>query len=322
MSVVVERCESCGALVDSDDLFCANCGTEIPDAQSHDSTRLATNAKNFQCRSCGATMNYDASTRALKCPFCGSIDLVQDSSSQGILAPELVIPFAFDRAEAERRLRLWLGSSFWHPSDLRNAAALTELRPVFVPFWIFDVDVDCHWTADTDRTPVGAQAGWFPVTGSRQAHYDNLWIPASAAVSPSEIQAILPFDSSAAVPPGEVDLTDVTIEQFSVPRRYARPEAKRVAEVLEARAIAAEVPGGERNVHVNILMRDASSRAALVPIYILAYRYHGQIFRCVVNGQTAATTGTAPVSWKKPLQIVGVLLAIVLVFIVISTLAH
>jgi predicted RNA-binding Zn-ribbon protein involved in translation (DUF1610 family) len=322
MNAVIERCETCGAMVDSDDLFCSNCGTEVPDAQSHNANRLATEAKNFQCRSCGATMNYDASARALKCPFCGSIDMVEDTTSHGILAPEFVIPFAFDRAEAERRLRMWFGTSFWHPTDLRTAAALTELRPVYVPFWIFDVDIDCHWTADSDRTPPGSSSGWFPISGSRQTHYDNVWIPASSAVSAREIGAILPFDPSAAVRPEGLDLLDVTIEQFSVPRRYARPEAQRAVEALEAQAIATQVPGRERNVHVNVLLHDGSAQGALGPIYILAYRYHDQLFRCVINGQTAKITGSAPVSWKKPLQIIGVIAAIIAFILLISALSH
>jgi predicted RNA-binding Zn-ribbon protein involved in translation (DUF1610 family) len=322
MNAVIERCENCGAMVDPDDLFCANCGTEVPGAEPRDANRLATEARNFQCRSCGATMNYDASAQALKCPFCGSVDLAEDTNSRGILAPEFVVPFALDRAEAEHRLRLWLGSSFWHPTDLRNAAALTELRPAYVPFWIFDVEADCHWTADTDQAPLGSRSGWLPISGSRQARYDNLWIHAGAAVSHREIHAIQPFDFREAVPPEGVDLRAVTVEQFSVPRRYARPEVRRVVEALEAESIAREVPGRERNVHVNVLLHDGSSHAALAPIYILAYRYRNQLFRCVINGQTAAITGTSPVSWKKPLQIGGVIVLMILLILLFSVLTH
>ena len=121
MSVTLQRCETCGALVDAEDLFCANCGTEVSGNRPEAPARVATAAKNFACKSCGATMNYDAAAQSLKCPFCGSVDLEEDKT-QGLLAPEFVIPFAIDRDEAERRLRGWLGSSFWHPNDLRNAA--------------------------------------------------------------------------------------------------------------------------------------------------------------------------------------------------------
>src|SRR5262249_23656659 len=133
VSATVDRCATCGALVDVEDLFCANCGTEIPDARPEDRKVIALGAKNFECKGCGATMNYDAGAQSLKCPFCGSVDLVEEPT-KGLLAPDFVIPFAIDRNEAEGRLRQWLGSSFWHPNDLRTASQLTDMKAVFLPF--------------------------------------------------------------------------------------------------------------------------------------------------------------------------------------------
>jgi hypothetical protein len=316
MNLAVERCESCGALVDVEDLFCANCGTEVPEAQSGRSARVATEAKNFECKGCGATMNYDASAQSLKCPFCGSIDLAEDES-RGILAPELVIPFGIDRTEAQSRLRGWLGSSFWHPDDLRPTAQMTELRAVYVPFWIFNTKACTHWTADTSQTPFGARASWYPMYGYGERVYDELWIPASAGVPVKELNAVQPFDTSTAVPPDRVDLVDVTVEQFAVSRRYARPHAQSVVESREIAAAAREVPGRSRNVHVNVLMDGATSQPALVPIYVLAYRYRAALYRYVINGQTGQATGSAPTSLAKVAMVVGFVVIILLIIVLL-----
>jgi predicted RNA-binding Zn-ribbon protein involved in translation (DUF1610 family) len=316
MNIAVERCESCGALVDVEDLFCANCGTEVPEASSGHSARVATEAKNFECKGCGATMNYDASAQSLKCPFCGSVDLAEDPS-KGILAPELVVPFAIDRAEAQTRLRGWLGSSFWHPNDLRTTAQMTELRAVYVPFWIFTTRVRTHWTADTSRTPPGASAPWYPMYGHGERVYEDLWIPASSGVSVKELNRVLPFDTAPAVPPDQVDLVDVTVEQFSMSRRYARPQAQAVVESLETAAAAREVPGSSRNVHVNVLMDGATSRPALVPIYVLAYRYRDALYRYVINGQSGQATGSAPTSLAKVAMVVAFFILIVLIILML-----
>ncbi|HEV3163417.1 MAG TPA: hypothetical protein VGZ22_05210 [Isosphaeraceae bacterium] len=317
MSVTVDRCDTCGALVDLDDLFCANCGTEVPDHSAGQTARLAIDAKNFQCKSCGASMNYDARAQSLKCPFCGSLDLVEDKS-QGILAPECVIPFAIDRNAAESRLRSWLGSSIWHPTDLRQTAQLTELRAVYVPFWIFDSHVATHWTADTNRTPPGARADWYPVAGWGEREYQGVWIPASAGIPTQELNAIWPFDVTAAVPPDKVDLVDITVEQFTVSRRYARPHAQSQLEALEAQAVAQQVPGSQRNVHVNVLMDGASSQAALAPLFVLAYRYRDRVYRFVVNGQTGRSAGKAPVSKTKVAAAIGIVVLIVIVVLLIA----
>lgn len=321
VGVDLDRCTSCRALVDAEDLFCANCGTEAPHEAGR-AGRVATEARNFQCRGCGASMNYDASARSLKCPFCGSVDLAEDPS-RGVLAPELVIPFALGRDEAERRLRAFLGSSFWHPSDLRRAAHLTDLRAVYVPFWIFATHARTHWTADSSETPPGARADWYPVSGRRQAAYQDLWVPASAGVPLDAIRAILPFDPSAGVPPDRVDLVDVTVEQFTVSRRYARPHLQGLVESLESQAAAREVPGRSRNVKVNVLLEGATSRGALAPVYIMAYRYDRKLYRYVVNGQTGEATGSAPVSMRRIGQVAGLAaVAIVLILLLVLLFAR
>ena len=110
MTATLPRCATCRALVDTEDLFCANCGTEVPQAARAPVPGRPIEARNFECGGCGASMNYDAGAQALKCPFCGSVDLVEEPG-RSILAPELVLPFALDRAQAEAALRAWLGSS-------------------------------------------------------------------------------------------------------------------------------------------------------------------------------------------------------------------
>jgi hypothetical protein len=309
----VDRCAVCDALVDVEDLFCANCGTEIPDHRHTQTKRLAVAARNFKCRGCGAAMNYDASAQALKCPFCGSVDLAEDPNP-GILAPEFVVPFAIDRGEAEGRLRAWLGSSFWHPDALRSVAQLTELRRVFVPFWVFNTHVTTHWAADIGQTPPGARANWYPVAGFGERDYADLWVPAGGAISVPEIEAILPFDPSSGVDPERVDLADVVVEQFTTARRYARPLAQQRLEALEAQSIAQQFGGRVRNIHVNVLMEGASSRAALAPAYVMGYRYRNRVYRYVLNGQNGRDTGTAPSSvWK----VAGVVSFVVLIILII-----
>jgi uncharacterized CHY-type Zn-finger protein len=318
MSLTVDRCETCGALVDVEDLFCANCGTEVPDHRVKPSRRLAIEAKNFQCRGCGASMNYDAKAQTLKCPFCGSLDLAEDKS-QGILAPECVIPFAIDRADAEHRLRAWLGSSFWHPNDLRSSAQLTELRAVFVPFWIFSTHVQTYWTADTSQVPLGARASWYPLAGFREESYDGIWIPASTGIPAVELNVVGPFDASTAIPPEKQDLADITVEQFTVSRRYARPMAQTFLERSEARSVSQSAPGSQRNIHVNVLMAGDTSRAALAPVYVMAYRYRERVYRFVINGQTGRATGTAPIAPSKIAGAVAVVvIAVITIFILMS----
>src|SRR6188474_546573 len=112
MAELLERCGVCQALLDEEDLFCSNCGTEAPHREENvdNSTHLLTH--NFQCESCGAAMSYDASAKNLRCPFCGSERLTAKNDTKA-LAPSRVIPFQIQQNEANEILRKWMGASYW-----------------------------------------------------------------------------------------------------------------------------------------------------------------------------------------------------------------
>jgi LSD1 subclass zinc finger protein len=311
------KCEVCDSLIDEEDLFCANCGTEAPQRDHpervHDTARQTT--CNFECSGCGASMSYDAGAGSLRCPFCGSVDLREQKDAK-ILAPSKVVPFAVSRDAADAAMRQWLGNGFFRPGDLAREAAVVKMTPVFVPYWIFHAKTHTYWTADTSQTPAGASADWYPMSGEHHGSYSNLLIGASGALAPGETSALCPFDLAPGVAPDQIDLENVTVEQFSVPRKYARPLAGQAIEHLEAQACdAAYIPGRARNIHANVRIESMSSEPVLLPVWIMAYRYQDRVFRFLVNGQTGRATGQAPTSWAKVLGIAALVVAAILVIL-------
>ncbi len=329
MPDLVTKCPVCHSLLDEEDLFCPNCGTEAPkraDAAgpAKDTSRTAT--YNFQCSGCGASMSYDASAGTLRCPFCASVDLVPQKDAK-ILAPNRVVPFQVNRETAMATMRSWLGRGFFRPGDLAQQAAVVRMQPVYVPYWIFRAETHTCWTADTDHTPPGASGDWFPLAGAHQGHYENLLIGASGALTPRETGELCPFDLATGVAPEKVDLNNITVEQFSVPRKYARPLARSGLEQMESEACrTAYVPGRCRNLHVNVLVEALTSEPVLLPVWIMAYRYGDRVFRFLVNGQSGRATGGAPVSWLKvaliPAAIIGGILVVLALAGLFSLLAH
>ncbi len=318
MSDVPARCTVCESLIDEEELFCSNCGTEAPPRESspaaaHDQSRLATH--NFECSGCGASMSYDASAGALRCPFCGSVDLKAQADAR-VLAPKRVVPFRVSRGQAEQIMRKWLGRGWLRPGDLAQQAAVVHMQPVFVPYWVFQARTCTYWTADTSHTPAGARADWYPISGEHHGAYAGLLVGASSVLTAAETAAICPFDLAAGVPPEEVDLEDVTVERFSLPRKYARPLARAALEQLEADTCASRyVPGQARNVHVSVRVECMSSEPMLLPVWIMAYRYRGEVRRVLINGQTGKIMGTAPISWVRIVLVVAVIVAAVLAVI-------
>jgi predicted RNA-binding Zn-ribbon protein involved in translation (DUF1610 family) len=106
---MIQRCGVCRCYLDEEDLFCANCGTENSFAGQPES-KLAhePNRYSFECSSCGASMSYDASVQALRCPFCGSTQMERNQTARSI-KPHAIVRFTTDRQTAESILREWLG---------------------------------------------------------------------------------------------------------------------------------------------------------------------------------------------------------------------
>lgn len=326
MSELLAKCEVCGSLLDEEDMFCANCGTESPrrkeaagreaESGAAGSSRLATH--NFECSGCGASMSFDARAGSLRCPFCASVEMVQQRDAK-VLAPKRVVPFRLSREEAVAAMRAWLGRGFFRPSGLSERASVVRMQAVYVPYWVFEATTHTYWTADSSRTPPGAQGDWYPLAGEHHGRYENLLIGASGALAPGETSKICPFNLAEGVGPEEVDLEGITVEQFSVPRKYARPLARGGLEQSEAQAVgAAYVPGRARNVHVNVRMESMSSEPVLLPVWITAYRYGEKVYRFLLNGQSGKATGEAPVSWLKILMIPAIVILVVLILLICS----
>jgi hypothetical protein len=308
MAELLHKCGVCHALLDEEDIFCVNCGTEAPD---HPDAGLSTSFQsthNFNCEGCGASMSYDASARNLRCPFCGSEKMHAERDVK-VLKPQWVVPFATAQADAQKSLHRFMGSSFWRPSDLATSSVIVKMRPIYVPYWVFSATARTHWTADTSKVPPGARASWYPMAGEHSAHYQNILVGASGALTPAETNALLPFNMASGVRPEEIDLENVTYEPFRVQRKYARPHAIHGFEEAERTACRALVPGSARNVRVAVLLEGLRSWPVLLPIWIMAYQYRGKVYRFLVNGQTGRHHGQAPFSYWKALLVAGITIA-------------
>lgn len=308
--------------MDDEDLFCANCGTENPHADSR-AKRLSHVASHhsFDCTSCGASMSYDASARALRCPFCGSTKMEKREGVRSV-QPDGVVPLSVSRQRAESTLREWLGRGFWRPGDAARASRIGDMAAVYVPYWVFEADAFTMWTADSSPAPPGSRGDWYPLSGANRSRYTDILVGGSSILTPHETASIAPFHLDKLVPPEQVDLEHAIVESFKVPRKLARPLAQAAIDSREQQACQPYVPNRVRNLKVNVRIESMRGRPLLLPVWILAYRYKDSVYRVLLNGQTAKISGSAPFSYGKLGVIVILIFAFLALFLVIAVLAN
>jgi len=143
-------------LLDEEDLFCANCGTEAPSSGQPEVAQRAFDSKyNFECQGCGASMSYDASAQTLRCPFCGSEKLAEQKDAKTLQA-EFVVPFTLSEKDALARTSASAGQQLLAaraiyralPRSPRSRRSLCRFG--FLPRKCLPMDADTNQTRARD----------------------------------------------------------------------------------------------------------------------------------------------------------------------------
>lgn len=262
----------------------------------------------LQCVSCGGAIAHAAGERTPRCLFCGRAELVPMDVPETVEDPEAWIPFDVDQAAAVTAFRSWAGSRFWAPGSIRQARV--ELAQLFLPAWVWEGELETHWTG---LVRAGTRSGKRPVTGQDRASLAGVLVPSSPALSGAELAAITPFSDGSERPvdgdlpaPHEVGLLTRSVARS---RGVNEMQATHAQQIRQQRDLV--------RIKTSSLVLAASGRPVLLPVWIGAYLHGDDSYRVVINGQTGAATGTAPISWFKVAAAVALGFFVILVVIAI-----
>ena len=97
--------------------------------------------KIYSCNSCGGEIICEETTSSTSCPYCGN-NLVVSRELSGDLKPNYIIPFKRDKVFAENALKKFIRRRPLLPSSFAKTNTIQEVKSLYVPFWIFDADVN------------------------------------------------------------------------------------------------------------------------------------------------------------------------------------
>ncbi len=272
-----------------------------------------TERKTLRCQSCGSETSLPPGRLTSTCPFCGSNQVLQQDAPDDHLRPRFLIPFAVDADRCRAIAREWMGSSWMTPKSLKIAAGVTELTGVYVPYWTFDARTSASWRAQvghqvTDRYYDSSSKTWKTRTrtvwrwesGNVARVFDDLLVPGSDKLSSHLLRKIQDYDTQALVPYAPSYLAGLLAQAYDVSLESAWAVAReqmrdRTRETCHGQASTSQV----RNFSMSLDFSDESWRYVLAPAYVAAYRYGGQSYQVMVNGQTGAIAGQRPVDWTK-----------------------
>jgi len=253
----------------------------------------------IQCDACGGSVAFDAGRQAARCLFCGSVAVHADDRDEAPLCPDAMLPFEITHEQADERYRRWARSSWWHAAPLRHLAI--ELHELLLPVWCFEAALETHWAGLVSaRTRSGAK----PRAGVEHAEL-SARVPASMGLQEAELLALQPFREGAATrfDDGRPHEVPALSERAAAEEARAQLQQEHLRRIIKAHGLTRGRCSG--------LVRVREARLLMVPIYIGSVRHRGRPWRFVINGQTGAVVGRAPLDRRKIAVVVAVAVAVV-----------
>ena len=346
-------CESCGAdlefSIGQQKLVCPYCGFQKQielrdDAKIVEQDYEATLArlekvheqgrhdeagnKELHCESCGGTVMFTGTLTSTTCPWCKApIQRENIHTATHRIPVDAVMPFLIDKSRAQLVLKEWINSRWFAPNEFRRRGINGKFDGFYLPFWTYDsmtFNVYVGQRGEDYTVVVGSgknqrtetRTHWYPASGRFQRFFDDVLVCASEGLPTELINELEPWPIERMVPFTQQLLAgffartyDVTLDRgFDI-------SCDRMRAALEV-DVRRRIGGDRQQVDTIQTRHDAITfKHLLLPVWMLAYRYHDKTFRVFVNAATGEVQGERPYSWAKiTLLVLAIVAAIAAVF--------
>lgn len=259
----------------------------------------------YVCKSCGGEIVGDQNLAATSCPFCGN-PVVMMGQFAGDLRPDYVIPFKLDKEAAKEGLKKHLKGKRLLPKLFHSQNHIDEIKGIYVPFWLFDADVDADirykatkirsWSDDDyDYT----ETSYFSVYREGTLGFDRIPVDGSSKLADDLMESIEPFYFEDAVDFQTAYLAGYLADRYDVTEQQSVERAnKRIKQSTED-VFASTVHGYSSVIpeSSHVKLSNGKAKYALYPVWILNTTWKEKQYMFAMNGQTGKFVGDLPVDW-------------------------
>ena len=263
--------------------------------------------KIYSCDSCGGEIIVEETTSSTCCPYCGNNVLVSKELA-GDLKPNYVIPFKNDREVVKENLKKFFKKKPLLPSSFSKENVIEEIKPLYVPFWLFDADVGgtVEFKGETTRRWSDSrydykETKYYSIMRGGRIAFDHVPVDGSKKMEDQLMESIEPYDFSEAVEFNAAYLAGYAADRYDVDKDVTFDRATVRFRDGTVQAFRNDIRGYD-NVTVtktNLQFDNTNAAYALYPVWILNTKWKDKNFRFAVNGQTGKIAGNLPVSVGK-----------------------
>jgi DNA-directed RNA polymerase subunit RPC12/RpoP len=308
------KCPFCDSTFDVEALksYDEDCASDAPDEiewAAHEDTLWQEGEqeglRTYLCNSCAGEVIGDAVTAAASCPYCGS-PVVMTGQLSGALRPDCIIPFQLDKKAAKEALVRHLSDKKLLPRCFKSTKTLDEIKGIYVPFWLFDADIEGNMRYRTttvrrwsDSRYNYIQTRHFSVTRRGPMAFDNVPVDASAKMPDDLMESIEPFDAKAAQDFQTAFLSGYLADKFDFDSALCKERANQRIKQSANDAFRQTVTGYTTVMpeYSGVYLKKSSVKYALLPVWTITATWRGKSYLFAMNGQTGKFVGDLPTDW-------------------------
>lgn len=263
--------------------------------------------KTFHCPNCGAEMITDEHTAATFCSFCGSPTLIEERLSGG-LKPRYLIPFQIDKEKAKEMFRSWTRKGIFTPRAFSSASALDKVTGMYVPYWLYDYEADVDLDAAATRVHSTRRGDTEYIYTDHYKIHRN--VSAIYEKVPQDASVQMPDDVMERLEPYHYDqmkafempyLTGFLAEKYNDDKEKLKNRAE---ERIRGFAVKETMDTIQGYAAVNVVRQDVNLHQkqqdyAMLPVWIMNYRYRNKQYMLMINGQTGKMIGKLPLDYVR-----------------------
>ncbi|MFN9719019.1 MAG: hypothetical protein ACK58L_10020 [Planctomycetota bacterium] len=269
--------------------------------------------KELRCESCGGNVEFYGTLTSTHCPYCASpVQLEKAHKCEDRRIPvDGVLPFQIDKADATRNLKHWVSSRWFAPNRFLEEGVSGRFNGVYLSFFTFDSMTFTAYsgqrgehyyvTVGTDKNRrTERRTRWYPASGRFQRFFDDVLILANTGLRRDYMLSLEPWPLLKVVPFDQQLLAGLMARTYDVELDDCFREGKARMDAAIQQEVLQRI-GGDTQIVSSVQSRcDAITyKHLLLPVWLLAYKYHNKTFQIFINAATGEVQGERPYSpWK------------------------
>ena len=251
------------------------------------------NQQVFHCEGCGCEFILPPNQISSTCVYCGSPHVVDWESEEELLAPDGIIPHAFDQKRAIKNLIEWVESK-----EIKPEKQVDLPRGVYLPLWTFDLGGGIDYVGATIAAGEiefnDSQQEKIRVSDCYPVQVNDLPIPASRKLSSVFLKLIPTFELRGVKPYDPRYLANWPAEVYDIPMAEASLDARSQGYSLYKRDLPNLLTPIDLISTSSAKLTVESFRLNLLPVWVTELPFGGRPHLVLINGQNGIVESDLP----------------------------